>query len=187
MNPAPLEITTIRTVLRYEPKTGLLFWKPRQIEMFLHGKYPARGMAIWNARYANTEALGLTDAYGYKVGALLGNRVRSHRVAFAHFHGRWPSDHIDHIDGDRQNNRIDNLREATAEQNLRNMSRHADGSSRFKGVSWNRSLSKWQASCCGKYIGLFGDEQEAARAYDDAASRDYGAFARLNFPQGEAA
>jgi hypothetical protein len=97
----------------------------------------------------------------------------------------------DHINGDGLDNRRSNLRVATCSQNSANMwkPRRPDGSattSRFKGVTWDRSRSKWQAKItvdqhC-KNLGRFDSEEDAARAYDAAAVAHWGAFARLNFP-----
>ncbi|MBN1363140.1 MAG: HNH endonuclease [Sedimentisphaerales bacterium] len=94
---------------------------------------------------------------------------------------------VDHIDGNRSNNRRANLRVCTPEQNARNRRLRRDGSSRFKGVSFHRLSRKWIASICydGKqiYLGSFDDETEAARAYDRKARDLFGEFARLNFPE----
>lgn len=97
----------------------------------------------------------------------------------------------DHINGDGLDNRRSNLRVATCSQNSANMwkPRRSDGSSatsRFKGVTWDRSRSKWQAKItvdqhC-KSLGRYDSEEEAARAYDAAAVTHWGTFARLNFP-----
>jgi hypothetical protein len=97
----------------------------------------------------------------------------------------------DHINGDGLDNRRSNLRIATCSQNSANMwkPRRRDGSptsSRFKGVSWDRSRNKWQSKItvnglC-KNLGRHGSEEEAARAYDAAARASWGPFARLNFP-----
>ncbi|GFE20135.1 HNH endonuclease [Streptomyces nigrescens] len=103
----------------------------------------------------------------------------------------------DHINGDGLDNRRSNLRIATCSQNLANRwkPQRADGSatsSRFKGVSWDRSRSKWQSKItvnqrC-KNLGRYDSEEEAARVYDAAASLHWGPFARLNFASdGEAA
>ncbi|MFD7705597.1 AP2 domain-containing protein [Streptomyces sp. NPDC059786] len=103
----------------------------------------------------------------------------------------------DHVNGDGLDNRRSNLRIATCSQNLANRwkPQRADGStasSRFKGVSWDRSRSKWQSKItvnqhC-KNLGRYDSEEEAARAYDAAALSHWGVFARLNFPiDGEAA
>lgn len=110
----------------------------------------------------------------------------AHRVAFALFHGRWPDNEIDHRDGDGGNNRPDNLRDATHRENQRNRI-STIGRSTYKGVSWQAAAQKWQASIVGadgfsRHIGIFTDETAAARAYDCAAMREHGEFARLNFP-----
>jgi hypothetical protein len=94
-----------------------------------------------------------------------------------------PSEEVDHENGDGLDNRRKNLRRATHAQNMMNaLSRR--GSSRFKGVFW--SVNRWQAAIRDDYrkvyLGQFKIEEDAARAYDDAARRIHGAFARLNFP-----
>ena len=95
----------------------------------------------------------------------------------------WPL--TDHIDGDGLNNHRSNLRAATNAQNVRN-GRPRGGRSQFKGVTWYRARRKWHAAIMlnGKHhhLGYFTDEAEAAHAYDAAAVRLHGEFARLNFP-----
>lgn len=102
----------------------------------------------------------------------------------------------DHINGNGLDNRRANLRTATASQNRANMGkpRRPDGaphSSRFKGVSWDRSRGKWQAkiNVNGRHhnLGRYFDETAAARAYDAAAITAWGDFARLNFTREVAA
>lgn len=92
---------------------------------------------------------------------------------------------IDHKDGDALNNVRDNLRYVTHHQNQMNMSRHRDGSSKFKGVFWFRRDAKWAAQICferkRRHLGYFQNEEDAARAYDSAARCLHGQFAKLNF------
>jgi hypothetical protein len=98
-------------------------------------------------------------------------------------------DYVDHEDGDGLNNQGYNLREAN--QALNEAAKHKTTlltSSRFKGVTWNKNRSKWQAGLQSdgkfKFLGRYADEEDAARAYDKGAVTEWGEFARLNFPEG---
>jgi len=98
---------------------------------------------------------------------------------------------VDHIDRYGLNNRQSNLRLCTPSQNNCNQGPHRRGSSRFRGVSWQKSAHKWAATICYRgvhyYLGLFEDEVEAARARDRKALELHGEFAWLNFPEEHAA
>jgi hypothetical protein len=97
---------------------------------------------------------------------------------------------VDHKNGDGLDNRRENLREATAAQNARNAKKRPSAASKFKGV--NRDTSRtdriWRArirvDCKLIHLGRFSTEEEAARAYDEAARRLHGEFACVNFPIG---
>lgn len=99
-----------------------------------------------------------------------------------------PGLQTDHIDGNGFSNQKSNLRMVTKSQNQMNQ-HHTTGSSRFKGVGWNSRDNKWQAHIRidgkSKHLGYFVLEEDAARAYDNAAVKYFGEYARLNFPQGE--
>ena len=90
--------------------------------------------------------------------------------------------YVDHEDGDGLNCCDDNLRKATHAQNMANMKANRGSSSRFKGVGWSAAAGKWRARIRHRHLGVFADEEEAARVYDAAALAEWGEFARLNFP-----
>lgn len=102
------------------------------------------------------------------------------------------AEEVDHINGNGLDNRRSNLRPATRAQNCANMRRSKANTSGYKGVSWHKGGRKWHAQIRGdakrEHLGLFTDPADAAKAYDNAARRLHGEFARLNFPgPGEAA
>jgi hypothetical protein len=114
--------------------------------------------------------------------------VLMHRVILEKMIGRSlvPGEQADHIDHDGLNNQIANLRVTTIRENHCNQ--RVQGivkSSKYKGVSWDKSRSKWHAKIknFGKHINLgrFDDEDDAARAYDVASIKYHGEFGYLNF------
>ena len=68
-----------------------------------------------------------------------------HRLAWFYVTGEWPSDHTDHINGSRSDNRFSNLRKATARQNCSNTGPQTNNTSGVKGVYWSRIRRKWVA------------------------------------------
>jgi hypothetical protein len=117
---------------------------------------------------------------GYRRIRVLGRQYAAHRLAWFYVTGEWPSGWIDHIDCDPTNNAFANLRLATPSQNSAN-SRKRNPASGFKGVHKSTN-GYWQARIRINrklhYLGHFSCPVAANKAYADAASQLYGAFAR---------
>jgi len=113
-----------------------------------------------------------------------GCRVGAHRLAWFYVYGVWPPDQVDHINLVKDDNRLSNLRLATASGNAINRGRRRDNKSGIKGVSWSKEMRKWTA-CIRipggpwKHLGRFSSKEDAAKAYADAAFKYHGEFARL--------
>ena len=94
-------------------------------------------------------------------------------------------DHIQQADGSPAQDRLSNLRIVSRSQNLKNQRISRNNTSGYKGVSLQKSTSKWQAKImsCGrrKHLGTFTTAEAAALAYDKAAKELHGEFAKLNF------
>jgi len=86
----------------------------------------------------------------------------------------------DHIDGNSLNNRRNNLRESTQQQNLWNKKGNVVGTSKYKGVYFDKRRNKWISQCKRKHCGSFNTEIDAAAAYNLAAIKTYGEYAWIN-------
>lgn len=172
---------TLRQLLRYEAETGRLFWRKRPTKFF-RTEGDARK---WNNRWAGKEAFTAIGKQG-AFSRVLGVNLLAHRVAWAVAFGKWPKDQIDHINRNRLDNRICNLREADAAQNGANRCRPRGASNPYRGVS--AQCQKWRAAIGVRNrrvsIGTFACPTIAALAYDRAARELHGEFATTNFPLG---
>ena len=147
-------------ILRYDPETGNLFWRTRTPDMFSEGKQTAiSSCRAWNAKLDGKEAFTAQDAGGYRVGRIFGRRQLAHRVIWAIETGDWPVLDIDHVDHNPANNRIENLRDVTHQDNSRNASMSRSNTSGTTGVCWSKKSSKWVASIwvagLRKHLGYF--------------------------------
>lgn len=104
-----------------------------------------------------------------------------HRLAWLYEYGEFPSKFMDHINGDRQDNRISNLRQVSLSQNGFNRKMQSTNTSGVKGVSWCKEMKKWRAVIMheGKHIhvGYFVEKIEAAEAIEKVRNELHGAFA----------
>ena len=148
---ATLRPDRLAQVLRYEPDTGRLYWRERSAEDFPATfarcrRKAAELAASFNTKFAGRQALTANNGTGYRTGSVLGLPCLAHRVAYALHHGHWPEGQIDHMNGDRSDNRAENLRSVSHKENGRNVQRPAHNRSGVIGVSWNRERGLWYAS-----------------------------------------
>jgi hypothetical protein len=121
------------------------------------------------------------DTHGYRVVRVCGREFRAHRLAWFLTYGTWPDGDVDHINRDRQDNRIANLRAATRRQNLGNAGLSSSNTTGAKGVHLFKATGKWQAYIAidgkRKHIGYFETREAASFAYLAAAKKEFGEFA----------
>lgn len=115
-NVEPVSATRLVELLVYSPDTGDLTWLPRRSEDFP----TKRSHGIWNARFAGKPALCTKKGSGYLVGGVDSRTYYAHRVCWALLKGAWPVGEVDHINGDRADNRAANLRDVARSQNNKN-------------------------------------------------------------------
>lgn len=113
----------------------------------------------------------------YRVIGYKGRSYAAHRLAWYFIYGVWPELPIDHINGDRLDNRIENLRECALGSNSQNSKLNKNNTSGFGGVHWNPRLSKWCARIMinkvNYNLGHFTRPEEAREAYVEAKVRSH--------------
>lgn len=161
--PLPAEIFDY---FEYDPDTGIIRWKVRRNKM------------------QKGQIAGYCHSSGYIRIEVKGKSYKAHRIAFALGHNTLNIPNgIDHINGNRSDNRLDNLREATTQQNNYNTRKRKNTTSKYKGVSWDTRYQKWHARIRingkQKHLGYYTSEEEAYAAYCKAAIELHGEFANL--------
>ena len=162
--PSPEEL---HNLLRYEG--GNLFWRER-------------GNGKFDKQFANKEAGCKKRPDGYSVIAYGKSHLMIHRVVWTMFNRQMvKGEDIDHINGNRADNRIENLRLCSRADNLKNAQRRKDNTSGIKGVGLHDLTGKWRAriSIAGKqiYLGLFQSLKEAESAIIKVRDKAHGRFA----------
>ena len=157
--------------------TGMLTWKRRPREHFAS----ERAWKAWNTRFAGLSAGGPHNQ-GYKQVRIGGYPGLAHRIIYEMANGPIASGlQIDHIDGNRTNNSLSNLRIATNAENMCNRGKNANNTSGFKGVCLNKPTGSWKAGIKvhgrRKHIGYFSTPEAAHRAYCEHAAILHGSFA----------
>lgn len=147
----------LNSVISLEEDTGKLYWRSRDISLFK----TERSGKTWNSRFSGKEAMCLLEPDGYKSGTLFGRKYMAHRIVWALASGSWPTNEIDHVNGDRSDNRPANLRHVTCRENRRNQKGNTRNVSGCIGVSWCKSRKFWLVQVGRKHVGTF-------QSYDDA-------------------
>ena len=146
----------LRSILDYNPETGVFTWKAGR-------RWVKKGTIA-----------GSPNTSGYMRIVVDGREYKAHRLAWFFYYGEWPKGHLDHKDRDPANNAISNLRECTPRENQHNSTK-CWGSSKYQGVSWQKSRNKWKAQIRVNnkllHLGVFDDELEAANVYREAKEK----------------
>lgn len=152
-------------------------------------RYSSNGKLYWvdagrRGDLVGKEAGVVSKTDGYRYVKIMQKRIPAHRIVFFMHHGYAPAE-IDHKNRIRDDNRIENLREASRLENSRNISTQSKlKSSKYKGVVFDKARGKWMASTKNKgrsvYLGRFDSEVEAAIAYNQYAAKEFGEFAAVN-------
>ena len=164
-----LDPSLLAKLLRYDCETGALFWRERGEELFTDGvRWTAAQQAKrWNTQFAGKEAFTASMPGGYGIGAIFSKAYRKHRVCWAIYHRAWPENQIDHINGDRSDNRIQNLRDVSNRENSINSGIKKNNTTGFAGVSLDRGKYRAQIKVFGRqiFLGYFDSAVEAHEAY----------------------
>ena len=168
----------LKECLRYESKTGKLFWKKRPLRHFVSRRWAN----TWNTRWAGREALNYSEPDSYGYGSLDGVPLAAHRVVWKMVSGQEPPALIDHKDRNKKNNKFKNLRAANSSQNGLNRNLSKANKSGRTGVSYNARDRKWlaQLSFNGQVLfgGLFKNKRDAIQARAAIESMVCGEFAQ---------
>ena len=160
MTKAKITAARARELLRYDPETGFVY----------------RERSLSNSTKVGQRAGYVHPTKLYRYLCVDGGYYFEHRIIWLLVHGQFPEAQIDHINGDRQDNRICNLRELNNSENAQNKKRACKGStSGILGVSWMTRANKWRAQIqINKrvtYLGIFGTKEAAQSAYMAAKKR----------------
>lgn len=167
----------LRQLIDYNPDTGLLHWRERTPELHAATGADTAKVDMWNRQHAGKECFTSDSGKGYRCAMLAGRMYRAHRVGWAIHYGKWPDQMLDHINQQRADNRIANLREVDFIENGRNARRQKRNYSGQVGVQWRPDIKRWRARITvnrRKFeLGDFVDFDAAVEARK-AAERKYG-------------
>lgn len=170
-----MDAAYLRECFEYDPETGVLTWKDRPRSHFR----TAAAHAMFRNNFAGKPAGSVMGA-GYVLLRVGGGQLYAHRVIWTIMTGEVPPSLIDHINGDRADNRWANLRLATSVDNGANRVGRVDARPLPKGVYMTpkgRFFVQIMRERRSRYIGTYDTVEEAKAAYDAAAKVLQGAYA----------
>lgn len=151
----PISVERVRELLHYCPITGEFLWKSYRNPQAIEGQ----------------RAGHISNTGGYLVIGIDNKVMQAHRLAWLHYFGAWPTEQIDHINHNKLDNRISNLREVSQRQNLHNKSKSKANSSGNTGV-YKTNTGKWIARICVNRqqinLGTFSNFNDAVLARQNA-------------------
>lgn len=163
--------------LNIDAEAGNLTWKQRLPKHFspTPKRTPEAICSNWNSKFAGKPAFYTIDMHGYKHGFLLNKQFSAARVVFAMTHGHWPKNHIDHINGNKTDNRPENLRDVVRSENMRNRAISANNSTGSHGVYSRAGKFESYITAEGKkkHLGRF-ETIEAAILSRKTAEQEHG-------------
>lgn len=164
-NKPNVSLDDLRSLMVFEESTGFLRW---------------RGYANRMARPGSIA--GSVSNLGYVKIKINRRLYAAHRLVWFYVKGVWPNGELDHINGNRSDNRIENLREATRSENCGN-SKHKGNATGFKGVTkvWGGFIAVIMKEGKKSWLGRFDSPEIAAIVYDITALELFGKFAKTNF------
>ena len=165
-------IEKLKEVLKYDENTGIFKWR-KDI-------YRCKNNSILVKK---GDIAGCLNHDGYRYIKYNNKRYSEHRLAYMFVYNKVPT-FVDHIDGDKQNNKINNLRECTKNQNGQNRTKMINNTSGFKGVHYDKRCNKFAAQIRNnkklEWLGYFEKAEDAAIAYNNRAVKIFGEFSNLN-------
>jgi hypothetical protein len=147
----------LKELLHYDPDTGIFI-----------NRAVRQGM-----RKGAGSIAGAKNSLGYVVIQVEKHKHFAHRLAWLYVYGSWPVNQIDHINRVRDDNRIANLRDVTASENMHNAANGGKNTSGVRNVVWHKRSKRWQAQIMVdnkyKYLGMFDDIEQARKVAEEAA------------------
>lgn len=160
----------LKSIINYDPHTGFFTWLDRE-------SWPPE------VRKRRSGKVAGNHSHGYIVIGVDGVQYPAHRLAWIYINGDIGSLQIDHKDMNRSNNKLENLRIASTQEQRFNSRKYTTNKSGHKGVSCYKKTSKWQAQIQVNkkqiFLGIYETPEEAHAAYCGAAKKYHGEFARF--------